>query len=656
MLPNRSIYTAHSEVFHQLRTIPLNGGSNRYIILHGNLHHVTTKRRRAQHSLSNVSVHAHNDTSNVPLLPFICASSHLQLLPGLQLQLRKNANTRWSSSSSKNNDGKSDSTAVQDSTSSNTAKTESSVSTESLKLDTTSTTKSIISSEHTSSKSGADESSIDSSVQNSNHPSSSVSGKGVSDAVVAATHELEQRIKRVVRGENLTIGDQLSVALIAIFTTIILTAPYAVRHMKQRASTEHGYEDRLQTDDPVDEFVKLARREWSTINGNVDDEETSTGNEENNQKFIEVILKDVLQSKTVQHAAQEFVIQIVQSERFQSTIQHFVKELWNDLITDPETVAQVIKLLEVAITSTPIKNAVIELILQIAIRETEFRDAMIQMIQNLGMDDDVRNAVVKLLSEATHTTLNDPDIFDHSMEFATDVVGDDIVQQTAGEALRKSVEHAVKPATTIILSAFGVGLLIFSFIALGYSRSSESEARVFASAARSLQSNAAIGMSRILNWPFRTLPNMVMRMCKAIGNCLSTPLHQLSKSVHDALYSVVVNVIIFSWKGIQSTAHWFSSKGRIVIQNFTAFIYKHAAATTSSLGVWIGASAIAVGAILENGIRTFSKITWMYTVQGVRYIGHGCWTITVQTSTYISNSITNFIMEVYQYLQSYDEW
>ena len=426
--------------------------------------------------------------------------------------------------------------------------------------------------------------------------------------------------------------------------------------MKQRANTVHGYEDRLQTDDPVDEFVKLARHEWSMMDGNVDDTEANNGNEEKNQKFIEVVLNDVLQSKTVQHAAQEFVVQIIQSERFQSTIQHFVKELWNDLITDPETVAQVIKLLEIAITSTPIKNAVIELILQIAVRETEFRDAMIQMIQSLGMDDDVRNAVVKLLTEATHTALNDPDIFDHSMEFATDVVGDDIVQKTAGEALRKSVEHAVKPATTIILSACGVGLLIFSFIALGYSRSTETEARVFASAARSLHSNAAIGMSRILNWPFRTLPNMVIRTFNTICNGLSTPLHQVSKSVQDALSSFALNIISSSWKRLQSAGHWLSSKSSTILRNVGASIYKQSAATIRSIGYWIGTSAVAMVAIMESGIRTVSINTWTSTVQGFKYVGHGFWNMTSRASAYVGTRITNCITAIYNSMMSYEEW
>lgn len=58
-------------------------------------------------------------------------------------------------------------------------------------------------------------------------------------------------------------------------------------------------------------------------------------------------------------------------------------------------------------------------------------------------------ATQALLTESAHNALNDPEILDHSMEFATDVVGDDVVQRTAGDALRNTLSYAVQPAITI---------------------------------------------------------------------------------------------------------------------------------------------------------------------------------------------------------------
>jgi hypothetical protein len=51
--------------------------------------------------------------------------------------------------------------------------------------------------------------------------------------------------------------------------------------------------------------------------------------------------------------------------------------------------------------------------------------------------------------ESAHNALNDPEILDHSMEFATDVVGDDVVQQTAGEALYNTLSYAVRPTLSV---------------------------------------------------------------------------------------------------------------------------------------------------------------------------------------------------------------
>ena len=42
--------------------------------------------------------------------------------------------------------------------------------------------------------------------------------------------------------------------------------------------------------------------------------------------------------------------------------------------------------------------------------------------------------------------MNDPNVLDHSMEFATEVMGDDVVQRTGGDALWKTVGYAFQPS------------------------------------------------------------------------------------------------------------------------------------------------------------------------------------------------------------------
>lgn len=123
------------------------------------------------------------------------------------------------------------------------------------------------------------------------------------------------------------------------------------------------------------------------------------------------------------------------------------------------------------------------------------------------------------------------------MEFATDVVGDDIVQQTSGEALRNTVTYAVGPgvsaceylplcsftrmandfdawltffpARSTVLVVLGAGLLVFSISAFGRSRSTEQEAamvdKAFSSISRSMLSSARGGVSYVASLPGRML-------------------------------------------------------------------------------------------------------------------------------------------------------
>jgi hypothetical protein len=284
------------------------------------------------------------------------------------------------------------------------------------------------------------------------------------------------------------------------------------------------------------------------------------------------LLKDVFKSQALQHAAQEFVVQIIQSERFKEAVSRLVKELWNDLVTDPETVAQVVKLLEIAIQNPQVKMAAQDLVLHVFVQEAAVREALIGMVEKLGEDDLVRQAVIRLLTDAAHTTLNDPELLDHSMEFATDVVGDDIVQQTAGDALRKSIGHAVRPATTVLLTAAGVGFLIFSVVAIGYSRSSEQEVVLFESAARSLRSNVTFGIFRIITWPLRQLQIGVCKASAAFWALLGPSFAGFQESMGEiagetylAVRELALQVLVLPWLGIKSGTHWLLATVSAVI-------------------------------------------------------------------------------------------
>ena len=106
------------------------------------------------------------------------------------------------------------------------------------------------------------------------------------------------------------------------------------------------------------------------------------------------------------------------------------------------------------------------------------------------------------------------------MEFATDVVGDDVVQRTSGEALRNTVTYAVRPSLSTFFSVFGVALLFFSAAALKNAHISAQESKEIDAAASIVLKNVAdvvlTTIAKVLAVPNRAL--------SAVGSAILTTL------------------------------------------------------------------------------------------------------------------------------------
>lgn len=157
------------------------------------------------------------------------------------------------------------------------------------------------------------------------------------------------------------------------------------------------------------------------------------------------VVADVLNSEALQNAIASLITRVVSSEQFQNACQTLLKNLWADLVNDPETLAQIIALLNTAIKDEKIKKSVKELVLGL-LQDEEVYNELTGLVVKLGEDAEVLDATKELLTESAHQALNDPEILDHSMEFATDIVGDNVIQRTSGEALRNTVTYAVRPS------------------------------------------------------------------------------------------------------------------------------------------------------------------------------------------------------------------
>jgi hypothetical protein len=324
-------------------------------------------------------------------------------------------------------------------------------------------------------------------------------------------------------GHALNVGDQLAVYGIIILVVTLLAAPVVIQGIKNSKRKDYftGPGD-FTGQDPIDDFAQLARIEWDKANkqrhknrtktggsgGGNDESNTSKGSsndttddDDDDEEYqqhstMEKMLKDLISSKALQQAAQQFVVTILEADEFKTALRKLVQELWNDLLRDPETLAQVIYVLQVAIKDEKVQKAVQELVVDL-VAEPQVQQALIQVLQRLGAERQVLQATQALLTNAAHQSLADPEILEHSMEFATDVLGDDIVQQSAGEALRNSVGHAIghslfNPNT--ILTVVGVGFFLVGMIALGnVSTTSSSTAATAATAATAMVTSALGG-------------------------------------------------------------------------------------------------------------------------------------------------------------------
>ena len=149
--------------------------------------------------------------------------------------------------------------------------------------------------------------------------------------------------------------------------------------------------DELDTDDQVEDMARIIRRDFLEKG-------------EDGKGVMDTVLADVLSNKALQEQATKFVVGILESKEVKVAGQRFLKDLWDDLVKDPETTAQVIFLLNVAIQNDDIRLAVKKLVLEI-VEDEEVLEELVRLLQKLGQDQEVSDAIAYdnyLLSEDSH--------------------------------------------------------------------------------------------------------------------------------------------------------------------------------------------------------------------------------------------------------------
>ena len=260
----------------------------------------------------------------------------------------------------------------------------------------------------------------------------------------------------------------LDIWTVNVLLLSFIVGPFIWSSMKSSKHTEDDYN--IPLDDPVEHSVKILLESTSSQTGEVQSSSDSSSSSNNNVTIISPeedakrLLNELLASDNIRTRAANTASSVIQSEPFQNACKVLVRNIWNDLINDKETYNQLVTLLNTVLQNDKTYAAVKDLVLQLVNDEEVYKE-LTKLVVKLGEEQEVLDATQQLLTESSHRTMNDPNVLDHSMEFATEVMGDDVLQRTGGTALWNTVGYAVQPSNQAVLMGIGstivAGVLYF---------------------------------------------------------------------------------------------------------------------------------------------------------------------------------------------------
>ena len=123
------------------------------------------------------------------------------------------------------------------------------------------------------------------------------------------------------------------------------------------------------------------------------------------------IIVDVLNSEALQNAIASLVSRVIASQQFQTACHKLIKALWDDLIQDPETTAQVVQLLNTAIHNEKINQSFKELIIGL-LKDKEIYDELTRLVVLLAEENEVRPFRLHILPSKNFSRI--PWLFKHN--------------------------------------------------------------------------------------------------------------------------------------------------------------------------------------------------------------------------------------------------
>ncbi len=161
---------------------------------------------------------------------------------------------------------------------------------------------------------------------------------------------------------------------------------------RQIKKSPHEYTEVEVEDDVYHQIQELSSEVEGEITKKILGEELSqkilVGGRQKAVENTSSLFSDVLRSDALQNAVSSLLTSIVNSASFQGACRKLIKNLWDDLINDPETTAQVIALLNTAIRDERIKNSFKELVLGL-LEDEDVKRELTGLVVKLGEEKQV---------------------------------------------------------------------------------------------------------------------------------------------------------------------------------------------------------------------------------------------------------------------------
>ncbi len=165
-------------------------------------------------------------------------------------------------------------------------------------------------------------------------------------------------------------------------------------------------------------------------------------------KALMTLCHDILASPEILQSIYQLLSDTISHPDTIKHLSHVIYELLNHIKeADPASLKMLGELIADALQTPAVHNAVKHLIQQLSLDEQVYRDLSVLVSRIVGESSLVKEAVGKLLTDASMNVLSDRTLRNHSQQFVVDVISDETVHQVAGEAITDTLYNTVQSVT-----------------------------------------------------------------------------------------------------------------------------------------------------------------------------------------------------------------